>query len=116
MFLLFKRINLKFFLKLNIDKEATIKEKNEHIVGERNVKLEGYGSLLSDNEINAQSCFKICESMPECKAVTFHDFDLNKNETDSQNEQALEKSCVLFEADLFALVENNDWISYIKKD
>ena len=53
--------------------------------------------------------------MPECKAVTFHDYKPNKNDTDSQNEQALEKSCVLFEADLFALVENNDWISYIKK-
>ena len=90
-----------------------IKEKNEQIPGEKNVKLEGYGSLLNDSELNAQDCFKICQMMPECNAATFQDSNSN---IDSQNEEGTEKSCVLFEVDLYASVENKNWISYIKRD
>ena len=103
------------FLKLYLftfKKENLSSEKVSQIVGEKNLKLEGYGSLLSDNTLDAQSCFNICENMPECDAATFQ--DINSNSYSKNEEDVIEKSCVLFEPDLYASVKDSNWISYLK--
>ncbi len=106
----FKALYL-YFLK---EKEnlSSINEKVSQIVGEKNLKLEGFGSLLSDNTLDAQSCFNICENMPECDAATFQ--DITPNSYSKNDEDVLEKSCVLFEADLYASVKDDNWVSYMK--